>query len=112
MSDSQRLHDRPCLLNVSSVQRPRRLEQQHVDLFLGNGAVLHAPWYDHELPLLQPDVAVTILHAELPANDQKQLILLIVLVPDKLALELHEVDVLPVQLADDPRVPMIVEEAR
>ncbi len=32
------------------------------------------------------------------------------LMPDKLALELHQLDVLTIQLTHDPRVPVVMEE--
>ena len=68
-----------------------------MDLRFGDGSVLHAPWHDHELPFFQPHIPVSILHAEPTVDDQEQLILAIVLVPDELSLELHELDVLAVQ---------------
>ena len=43
------------------------------------------------------------------ALPQGQLVFPLVAVPDELALELGQLDLLPVQLAGDPRAPQLVE---
>jgi hypothetical protein len=45
-----------------------------------------------------------------PFTIEEQLVLVLVVMPDELALELHELHVLAVQLADDLRVPMRIEQ--
>src|SRR5271166_2107534 len=72
--------------------------------------MLDAPGHDQKLAFIQPDVAVTELHAESSVDDQKQLVFVVMLMPDKLAMEFHQLDVLPVQLANDPGAPVVVEE--
>ena len=73
-------------------------------------AMLDAPGHDEELALFQPDVAIPEFHPESPLDDKEEFIFVVVLVPDKLALEFYQLDVLPVQLPDDPGALVIVEE--
>src|SRR5262249_47433164 len=58
---------------------------------------------------LKPDLPVPELHAEPPLHDQEQLVLVLVPVPDELAQELHQLDVLAVEFADDPGAPAVGE---
>ena len=81
-----------------------------MDLILGNWAMLDAPGHDQKLPFLQPYVAVTELHAEAPVDHQEKFVFVVMLMPDKLALEFYQLDVLPVQLTNDLRAPVVVEE--
>jgi len=72
--------------------------------------MLDAPGHDQKLPFLQPYVAVTELHAEAPVDHQEKFIFVVMLMPDKLALEFYQLDMLPVQLTHDLRAPVVVEE--
>src|SRR5271157_3376582 len=81
-----------------------------MDLLFGNWAMLDASGHDWKLAFLQPDIAVPELHPESPLDHQEQLVFVVMLMPNKLALEFHQLDVLPVQLANDPGAPVIVEE--
>ena len=102
--------DRALIPHVARVQRRGRLEQEDVDLLVGYRAMLDAPGDDEELALLQPDFSIQEVHAEPALHDEEQFVLPIVLMPDELATELDELDVLPVQLANDLRAPVVVEE--
>src|SRR5271157_2654396 len=55
-------------------------------------------------------MAVPELHPESPLDHEKQLVFVVMLMPDELPLEFYQLDVLPVQLAHDPGIPVIVEE--
>jgi len=82
-----------------------------MSLFLGNGEMLHASGNDHELALFQPDVAIRQPDQQCPLHDKEELILSIVMMPDELSLDLHQFDVRVVELADDLRTPVVLEEA-
>ena len=84
-------------------------EKQHVDLFISDMAMFHTSGHDEELALHQPDVAVPALHSVSPVDHQKQPVLVVLLMPDELALEFYHFNVLPVQLAHDLGIPLIVE---
>ena len=54
-------------------------------------------------------VPVTELDDQAPANNKKELVLLLVVVPDELPLELGELHVAVVDLADDLGTPLFIE---
>ena len=83
-----------------------------MNFLLGDGAMFDAPGDDQELPFLQPDLTITELHDEASLHDQEEFVLVVVAVPDELAPELDELDVLAVQLADDFGTPVVVEEGQ
>src|SRR5262245_20971274 len=76
--------------DVSSIQRGRRLEQEHVDFLLRDRPMLDAARNDQELPRLERDVLIAELHREATVDDQEQLVLMLVVMPHELALELHQ----------------------
>src|SRR5215218_5308424 len=104
---SHRLPHRPLAPHVPRVQRPRRLEQQHLHLLVRHRPVLHPARHDEKVPGLERDRAVAHLHAEPPPMHEEQLILVLVMMPHELPPELHELHVLPVELPHDPRTPVL-----
>ena len=76
-----------------------------------DGPVLDAARDDQKLPFFQPERMVPKIHSESPLDDQEQLILVLMMMPDKLSLEFDQLDVLAVQIANDPRIPVVVEQA-
>ena len=80
-------------------------------LLVGHGPVLHPPRNDDHLPFSKVDRSIPELHGEAAVQHEEELILGVVMVPDELSLELHELYMLPVELGDDLRVP-VRREAR
>lgn len=89
--------------NVAGVEGGRGLEENDLDLVLGDGAVLDAAGYDEHLARGQLNLAVAKLHREGSAMDQEEFILTLVMVPIERALELDELDLLAVELGGDAR---------
>ena len=83
-----------------------------MDLFHGHGLVLDSPLHDEELTRVEGDVAATKLDGQAALHHEEELVLVLVMMPHELALQLRDLDVLPVQLADDPRAPMLGEQAK
>ncbi len=79
-----------------------------MDLVGGDGQMLHAAWDDRELALVQPQVAVAQLDEQSPLDDEEQLILVFVPMPDELAFELDQLDIRVVQLARDLGTPVVL----
>src|SRR3989441_10586835 len=73
--------------------------------------MLDAVWNDDELARLDHEVLVSQLHPQPALHDQKQLILVLVMVPDELTLELGELDEVVVHLAHDFGTPLILKPA-
>ncbi len=104
-----RLFHGEIVADVSSIQRGNGLEQKDVCLGCGLGLVLHPSRDDQELAFVKFDGPVAEVDAQMAAQDQKELVLVLMVVPDKLALEFDQFDVLPVQLTDDARGPVLAE---
>jgi hypothetical protein len=80
-----------------------------VDLPGGDGPVLDAAWHDEELSGIEAHDASSEVDVEVTLHDEEELVFARVMVPDELALELGELDVLTVELADDARAPALRE---
>src|SRR6516165_8933444 len=81
-----------------------------MNLLLSHRSMLNALGNNQELTLFQPDITIPVLHPEPPFHHQEQLVFMVMLVPHEFALKLHQLDMLPVQLTDDLRAPVIVEQ--
>lgn len=92
---------------VAGVAGRRRFEQQDRNLFLGNGPVLYPARDDQKIVLAQLDGAVAEFHGKLPLKHVEKLVFIVVLVPDKSPFEFGQLDVLPVEFADNSRVPVV-----
>ncbi len=80
-----------------------------MSLGFGDGLVFDTPRNDEELALAEFDDPVTKMYRQVAVEDQEELGLLLVMVPDELAFELGELDVLAVELANDTGAPMFSE---
>ena len=78
-------------------------------LGFGDRLVFYAARNDEELALVEFDDPITKMYRQVAVEDQEELVLLLVMVPDELAFELGELDVLAVELADDTGAPAIRE---
>ena len=78
-------------------------------LGFGDRLVFYAPGNDEELAFVEFDDPVTKMYRQVAVEDQEELIFLLVMVPDELAFELGELDVLAVEFADDTGTPTFSE---
>jgi hypothetical protein len=63
--------------------------------------VLHSPWDDEQLARIQLDVAVAQVDRQMAADDQEEVVCLVVLVPDKRTLDLDDLEFVVVDEAND-----------
>jgi hypothetical protein len=80
-----------------------------VGLAGGDRLVLDAARHDQEIPLLEPHHPVAEVHVERALDDQEELVLGVVPVPDELPRELGELDVLAVERGHDARRPGLAD---
>jgi hypothetical protein len=83
-----------------------------VSLLLGKGAVLDTLWDDVHLSRTERDVALSHLDGELPLDDEEEVIGVFVPMPDELAFDLCEHEVVTVELTDDTRLPVFRERSQ
>jgi hypothetical protein len=84
------LVDRALVADVARVERRLRLDQDDLAVALGERAVLDPARNDDQLTGLDDDVPVAELHAHPARDDEEQLVLVVVVVPDELAVELDD----------------------
>ena len=75
----------------------------------GHGFVLDATGDDEELAGFKVHHSIAKVKIETSFQDQEQFVFGIVVVPDKFAFDLHQLDVLAVEFADDSRRPSLAE---
>jgi len=80
-----------------------------VSVGCGHRLVFDTPGNDEELAFVEFNDPVTEMYRQVPAKDQKQLVLALVMVPDEFAFELRELDMLTVELTDNTRAPAFRE---
>jgi hypothetical protein len=96
-------------LGVARVRRSARLDQEDVRLLIGDRAVLDTARNDEDVALTELDVSVTQLDREPPLEDEKEVVRVGVRVPHELALDLPDLDLVVVVVADDPRLEVLVD---
>ena len=78
-------------------------------LLVRYGTMLDAARDDEELSLAELDVPVAQLDRQPPLEDEKEIVGVGVRVPDELAFDLPDLDLVVVVVADDPRLEVLVE---
>jgi hypothetical protein len=110
-SDALELGDSPFVSDIPGIQSGFRLDEHDVHFLVGYGAMLYAARDDYEFPFTHYGFVVAKLHAQSSFEDEKQLVLVFMMVPDEFAFELHGLDVAVIHLAEDARVAVIGEAA-
>ncbi len=82
-SDALELGDSPFVGDVSGVERGFRLNQNDVHFFVRNRAMLDASRNDDEFTFMNYGFVIAELHAQRAFDDEKKLIFIVVVMPDK-----------------------------
>jgi len=80
-----------------------------VALGISDRFVLHAPGNDEELAFVEFDDPVAKVDRQVAVEDQKEFVLVLVMVPDELTFQLGEFDMLSVEFTDDSGAPVFSE---
>jgi len=96
---------------VPGVGHTARLDQQQLDLALGIGLVGDALGHDEHLARADAHRAVAKVDAQLALDHHEGLVGLLVIVPDEITLQLHDLELVVVHLGDHPGLPVIAEQA-
>jgi hypothetical protein len=88
------------VLDIAGVARRGRLEDQHLDLFVGGRAMLVATRNHDRLTRIELDDVVAKFDAELPAPDQKHFVLVLVHMSGEDTLQLDQLELLAIQRGD------------
>ena len=93
----------------AGVQHAARFDDHQLHFFFGVGLVLDAFRDDEHFSGAEGDAAVAEVDAELAFDDEEGFVSRRVVVPDELALELLDLELVVVHLGDDFRGPEFVE---
>jgi hypothetical protein len=88
ISDALELGDSPFVGDIAGIQRRFWFNQDNVDLFVRNGAVLDAVRDDNEFAFAHHTFTIAEFHAERALHDEKKLVFAIVMMPEKFSFEL------------------------
>jgi hypothetical protein len=97
----------PLILNVSGVESRGWFEQDNPAFFFRGWAVLYSTRHHDKLAGFDPFMMVEKIHAEAAFDDQKHFVFVLVMVKDKLAVQLNQLDLLSVELGGDARVVVV-----
>ena len=92
---------------IPSVGRARRFDQQNVCLFFCHWTVLDTLGDDKQLAWTKRHVVLAHSDGNLPLEHEKEVIGLVVRVPDELALDLDHHQVMSVKLTDRSGLPVL-----
>jgi hypothetical protein len=96
--------------DVARIASLCRLENDDLNFLFGGRPMFNASWHNEKLASTQFNFTIAKLHSELSLPYQKQLVLLVMVMPNKLTLELDELDFLTVKFGYHLRPPMLAED--
>jgi hypothetical protein len=76
-------------------------------LVVGHWSVLYALGHDEYFAWTDPNGAIPQLNCDVPKENQKEVVGIVVLVPDEFTLDLHNHEVMPIEATDNPRLPVV-----
>src|SRR5216683_4329499 len=100
------------VLDVASVERPGWLDQDHLGLVVGTGAVFDAARHDDALAGAHLDDAVAEFDAKPALPDHEELVRASMVMPRELAANLDDLDLLAVDRGDGLGSPLLAEERK
>lgn len=106
------LHHGPgCVLSACVVD-VLRLKQQDPDFFFGDGPVLYTFGDNDDFSWPHVNLSVSKFHDHVAVNHMEEFVLVVMTVPNEIALDFGQFDILPVQLRDDFWGPMAVKQSK
>jgi hypothetical protein len=108
-SDALELGDGPFVIDITCIECGFGLDEKQVDFLVGSGTMLDAFRHDYEFAGVDHGFVIAEFHAKCAFDDQKQLVFVIVMMEDKLALEFDGFNVSVVEFTDDAWVEVIGE---
>src|SRR6266851_2778848 len=101
---------RPLAALMAGIAHAARLDEQELDLAFGKGLVLDAARDDEHLPRRDRDGAVAKIDPQIALDDEERLVGIAVVMPDEIALQPDDLELIIVHLGDDPRRPALGEQ--
>src|SRR5262249_44617631 len=102
---------RPRAAGMTGVQNAARLDEHELHFAFGGGLVLDAFRHDEHFSCRHVDMPVPEVDAQRPLDHQECFVRFGMLVPDEVALNLDDLELVVVHLGDDFWTPLLVEQA-
>ena len=83
-----------------------------MDLFLGHRPVLHSFGYHEHLARPQIDLAISQFNRQMALKHEKEVVRIVMLVPNELSLGLDDHDIVSVELRHGSRLPVLRERCQ
>jgi len=104
------------IFDIAGIQSRSGFEQHDFAFFFGKGPVLDAAGDDYQFARFDPFLAVvagfSIVHPKAAVHYQKQLVLVVVMMPGEWSLKFDELNQLAVQLTSNPWIPLVMDERK
>src|SRR5436190_10612361 len=108
MSDVRERVDGTVVPHIAGVQRRGRLEEEYLDFLVCDRPMFDPARNDDQIAGPEIDRAITELHAKMTAMHEKELVLVLVMMPNEGALKLRELYLLTIELPDDLGLPVVI----
>jgi hypothetical protein len=92
---------------LASVQRTARLYQKHLHFFCGEWLVLDALWNDEQFARAQQNGSIPEIDAKFTFQHKEGFIGLRMIVPDEIAFDPDDLELIVVEFGNDPRLPLL-----
>src|SRR5687767_11077739 len=103
---------RECATSLASVYNTARLDKQRMAFTCGASDMFDALWHNEHFPGLERDGPVLETDLHLAVQHQEDLVGVFMIMPDELALQFHELELVVVHFRDDPRGPALRESGQ
>src|SRR5262245_50950551 len=94
---------------IARVGRARRFDEQKMRFVFGDRAMFDTLRDDEEFPWTERYVAFAHADGDMPLQHEEKVIRVVVRVPDELAFDLHDHEIVTVELANHTRLPVTLE---
>ena len=86
---------------MPSIQHSSRFDQKKFDFILGKGFVLDALWNHIHFALRHINMTIPEIDAQSPFQNDKRLIGIVMVMPDKIALKFYQLELVTIHFSDD-----------
>src|ERR1700730_6481517 len=101
----------PITPRMSGIEHAPRLDQQQFDLVFRVRLVLDAPGHDEHLTCRDMDGAIAKVDPQVAFDHDERLVGILMVMPDKVSLRLHDLELIVIHLGNDLRLPLLVKQS-
>jgi hypothetical protein len=95
---------------MPGVQHTTRLDEQYLDFMFGVGLMFHAFGNDKHLSSSEVNFAFAKIDPQVAFNHKERFIRILVIMPNEVALQFRELELIIIHLSDDFRSPLLRKE--